>query len=94
MDNRPSIDLLESTHRFPGAYRIKVIGTPEKDFAGRIAEAVRADLPSPTDVESSSRMTPGGRHVALTLDLKVDTAAQVRSIYDRIRAVEGLTLLL
>ena len=28
MDNRPPEDLLESTHHFPGVYRIKTIGTP------------------------------------------------------------------
>ena len=32
MDHRPSIDLIESSHAFPGVYRIKAIGAAEGDF--------------------------------------------------------------
>ncbi len=39
------------------------------------------------------RTTPAGRHLALTLDISVQSAEQVRAIYAEIREVEGLTLL-
>ena len=35
--------------------------------------------PAPSDLDHSVRSTPGGRHVAVTLDLTVQTAEQVRA---------------
>jgi putative lipoic acid-binding regulatory protein len=94
MDHRPSEELLESTHPFPGSYQIKAIGRGDGAFEARVVEAVVAELAAPSDLDHSVRSTPGGRHVALTLDVTVQTAEQVRAIYARIREVEGLVLLL
>jgi putative lipoic acid-binding regulatory protein len=93
MDHRPSVDLLESTHQFPGVYRIKAIGITSDDFEGRVVGATVAELAGPSELDYSVRTTPNGRHVALTLDISVQTAEQVREIYARIRELEGLTLL-
>ena len=94
MDHRPSIDLLESTHQFPGAYQIKAIGTAEHGFESRVVEAAVSELATPSELDYSVRTTPGGRHVAVTLDITVQTAEQVRLIYARIRDLQGLVLLL
>ena len=94
MDHRPSLELLESNHTFPGVYQIKAIGSVDGGFEARVAEAVRAELASPSDLDYTARTTPGGRHVALTLHVTVQTAEQVREIYGRVRAVEGLHMLL
>ena len=32
MDHRPSVELLESIHFFPGVYKIKAIGVTDDDF--------------------------------------------------------------
>lgn len=93
-DHRPSIDLLESVHAFPGTYQMKVIGIADDDFENRVLAVVYEELAVPSDVDVSSRTTPSGKHVALTLDLTVQTADQVRRIYARIQEVVGLTLLL
>jgi putative lipoic acid-binding regulatory protein len=92
-DHRPSEELLESTHTFPGVYQFKAIGVASNDFEGRVVEAVVAELAVPSDLDYSVRSTPGGRHVALTLEASVQTAGQVRSIYARLRELEGITLL-
>lgn len=92
-DPRPSADLLESTHPFPGSYQIKAIGVAADDFIGRVVRAVAEEMISESELEHSSRHTKDGRHVSLTLDLTVQDAEQVRRIYARIRDVEGLTLL-
>src|SRR5262245_55379535 len=92
-DHRPSVELLESTHVFPGVYRIKAIGQSNDEFERRVVEAVVAQLAAASDLDYSVRATPGGRHVALTLDISVQTPEQVRSIYAEIREIEGLTLL-
>jgi putative lipoic acid-binding regulatory protein len=94
MDHRPSLELLESVHQFPGVYRIKAIGSVAHEFEARVVEAVNSELASPSELDYSVRTTPGGRHVALTLDITVQTAAQVRQIYARIGALQGLLLLL
>jgi putative lipoic acid-binding regulatory protein len=93
IDHRPSEELLEATHLFPGVYQIKAIGIASNDFEGRVVEAAVAELAVPSDLDYSVRTTPGGRHMALTLDLSVQTASQVRSIYARLRELEGITLL-
>jgi hypothetical protein len=94
MDHRPSIDLLESIHAFPGVYQIKAIGASEVGFVDRVLAAAAEELATPGEIDYSVRETRGGRHVAVTLDLTVQTAEQVRAIYARIREVEGLTLIL
>lgn len=93
MDHRPSEDLLESTHPFPGTYQIKAIGAADDDFVGRIVEAAASELATPGELDHSVRMTPNGRHVSLTLDMNVQSADQVRAIYARLRDVKGITLL-
>lgn len=93
MDNRPSLDLLESTHQFPGTYQIKAIGDSSGAFAERVVATVAEELASEMELDHSIRATRGGRHVAVTLDITVQTAEQVRVIYARLQEVEGLTLL-
>jgi uncharacterized protein len=92
-DHRPSEDLLHSSHTFPGVYQIKVIGIASDSFENRVVEAVVSELAAPSDLDYSLRTTPGGRHVSLTLEISVQTAEQVRTIYDRLRALDGITLL-
>ncbi len=93
MDHRPSLDLLESSHAFPGVYQIKAIGSAEGDFADRVVAAVGEELAGPSEIDFAVRSTPGGRHVSVTLDISVQTAEQVRAIYARLKEIEGLTFL-
>jgi putative lipoic acid-binding regulatory protein len=92
-DHRPSVELLESTHLFPGVYQIKAIGRADDEFEQRVVSVVVSHLAASSDLDYSVRTTPGGRHVAITLDISVQTAEQVRAIYAEIRDVQGLTLL-
>ncbi len=91
-DHRPSVELLESTHTFPGTYMFKVIGSAGADFEQRVVDAVAALLPAASDLEHSVRTTKGGRHVAVTLHVSVQNAEQVLAIYSALQGVEGLTL--
>jgi putative lipoic acid-binding regulatory protein len=92
-DHRPSLELLESTHFFPGVYQIKAIGDASNAFESRVVEAVVSELVSPAELDYSVRSTPGGRHIALTLLITVQNADQVRTIYARLSELEGITLL-
>lgn len=93
-DDSPSGDLLESIHTFPGAYTIKAIGRTSDDFEVRLLAAVRAQLEAETDLEHSTRTTPGGRHVAVSLVVTARSAEHVRAIYTAIHDVEGVTLVI
>ncbi len=93
-EERTPEELLEATHEFPGVFQIKAIGTNSSEFADQVVAAVTAELTDPSELEYTARTTPGGRHMALTLHIHVQSASQVRLIYGRLRGVEGLTFLL
>ncbi len=93
-ESMPPEDLLQAVHQFPGSYRIKAIGASENDFERRVVAAAAEELATPGEVDHSVRLTRGGRHMAVTLDITVQTPAQVLAIYARLRQVEGLALLL
>ena len=94
MDHRPSTELLESSHSFPGVYQIKAIGSAEGDFPARVIDAVAEELASPGEIDYSTRETMGGRHISVTMNITVQNAEQVRAIYTRIREVAGLVFVL
>lgn len=89
----PPIDLLESTHTFPGPYMFKVIGRSERGFVARTVAAVRDQLAVPGDPPYSVREAVGGRHVAVTLEPVVQTAQQVLDIYGRLKSLVGLVMM-
>lgn len=94
MDRVPIEELLGANHPFPGPYQIKAIGSSGDDFPGRVVAAALTQLAGPSELEHSIRQTQGGRHVAVTLELTVQSAEQVLAIYAALREVEGLALLL
>lgn len=89
----PPIDLLESTHTFPGPYMFKVIGRAERGFVARTVAAVRDQLAETSDPPYSVRESVGGRHVAVTLEPTVQTAQQVLDVYGRLKLLVGLVML-
>lgn len=90
----PPGELLEATHEFPGEFVFKAIGTNRGGFVELIVAGVRAELTLDADPPFELRQTSGGRHVAITVTAHVDSAAQVLAIYERIRAVDGLVMML
>lgn len=93
MDTRQEIDLLESTHQFPGTYQIKAIGAVDDDFVGRVLSAVQEEVAGPSEVDYTLRSMRAGRHVGVTLNISVQRAEQVLALYARIRQVKGLSFL-
>jgi putative lipoic acid-binding regulatory protein len=93
MNALPAIELLESTHTFPGPYMFKVIGRSERGFVARAVAAVRDELSDEVDPPYRVREAAGGRHVAVTLQPTVQTAEQVLAVYSRLRHLVGLVFL-
>ncbi len=94
MEHGPSIDLLTSTHTFPGKYMFKAIGRTEDDFLGRIVAIVREELQQTFDAPYQTRETSGGRHVSVTIEPWVESAEQVIAVYTRIQSESGLVMLM
>jgi len=94
VDDLPAIDLLESTHTFPGVYVFKVIGRADRAFAARVVAAVREALGWETDPPFRVREAAGGRHVAVTLEPHLATAQEVLAVYRRLRTMTGLVMFL
>ncbi|MFL5241090.1 MAG: DUF493 family protein [Gemmataceae bacterium] len=93
MQYLPAIELLESTHQFPGPYLFKVIGRSEKGFVARTVAAVRDAVAAEVDPPFRVREAAGGRHVAVTLEVPVERAEQVIAVYRRVQKLAGLVLL-
>lgn len=93
MDYLPTIELLESTHDFPGTYIFKVIGWDRNGFSARVVAAVREELEHEEDPPHKMRYTSSGRHVSVTVEPEVDNPDQVISIYSRLRDMDGLVMM-
>ena len=93
MGGLPSVELLESHHAFPGLYMFKAIGRTENGFVARTVAAVREELAEPIDPPYSVRQTGAGQYVAVTLEVRVQTALQVQAVYKRMAQLAGLKLL-
>ncbi len=90
----PPIELLEATHQFPGPYTFKVIGEQDASFEARVVAAVRELLDYPVDPPYEVRESNGGRHVAVTLELLMESSKQVHSVYERLSKLKGILVML
>ena len=88
----PSVELLESTHTFPGEYMFKAFGDADGRFAGRVIAAVRSEVAEDHEPAVRIRRTASGRHVCVTIEPVVSDANQVLAIYERIYALDGLVM--
>ena len=93
MGGLPSVELLEAHHAFPGPYMFKAIGRTENGFVARTVAAVREELAEPVDPPYTVRQTGQGHYVAVTLEVRVQTALQVQAVYRRMAQLAGLKLL-
>ena len=94
MSDLPSEELLISTHQFPGKFVFKAIGHSGRDFAASVIAAVRDSLSLDFDPPHELRQTPQGRHVSVTVEPWVENAKQALDVYQRIRDLPGLVMLL
>ena len=94
MEQLPSVEMLEAGHTFPGKYMFKVIGRSSDGFLARAVAAVREEMEAEVDPPFRVRSTPGGRHMAVTLEPEAETAEQVLRVYRRLLKLSGLVMLL
>ncbi|MFO1020258.1 MAG: DUF493 domain-containing protein [Planctomycetales bacterium] len=92
MNSLPPLELLESTHSFPGVYTFKAIGKVEEGFVARVLAAVRDALEMRTDCPFREHHTPNGRYVSVTLEPELQKAEQVLQVYEKLKDVPGLVM--
>jgi uncharacterized protein len=90
----PPIDLLNANHTFPGLYTFKIIGVNTDKFVERSVRTAQLELGSLETPSYSTRLAEGGRHVAVTMEILVESAEQVLALYARFKELEGLIILL
>jgi putative lipoic acid-binding regulatory protein len=89
-----SLALLEETHDFPCGFMLKVIGRAEEAFVERVVAAIRQCQQAEVDPPFRVRQTPNGRHVAVTLEPHVQSAEEVLALYQRIRTIRGVVMVM
>lgn len=94
MNPHPPKELLEETHSFPGRFTFKAIGHSQDDFALRVIAVVRTTLQQDFDAPYALKETAAGRHVSVTIEPWVESAQQVIDVFNAIRHIEGLVMLM
>ena len=95
LDSREqSLQLLNETHTFPTYMMFKVIGKNVDGFCGRVVACVRDTLALEMDPDFRSRTTENKRHISITIEPEVLNAEQVLEVYDKLKQVKGVVMLL
>jgi putative lipoic acid-binding regulatory protein len=87
-------NLLNDTHTFPGPYRVKVIGENSEAFQKRVVEAVENTAGKQSLLDLSVRPSANGEYVGLTLKVQVNDADEVMRVYEALRTVAGVRMVM
>ncbi len=93
--SQEALKLLEEHHQFPGEYMFKVIGFAGEGFAEAVRAAAESVLGPLADDGRQVRCRPssGGRYLSVTLEVEVAGGGQVLAVYQALRCVEGVVVL-
>lgn len=89
----PTLEILEANHSFPCSFTFKVIGVANDQFADSVLVAVKKQLTVNLEPVISSKATPSGRHVSVTIEPQVESALHIHEIYRELQSLEGLVML-
>ncbi len=88
----PPIELLESTHTFPGPYLFKLVGEN-----GLLSEASLLGPISQYSTEVKvvgTRLSANGKHISYSIEAQVKNAQAIHDILTALHGVPGLALIL
>lgn len=94
MDPTNAQELMESTHDFPGKYLFKVVGWHRNEFVERVLSSARAVIGSAIEIQHTTRETASGRHISVTMEPFVDNSDQVLEIYEHLKIMDDVIMLL
>lgn len=87
------LESLREVHDFPGPFMFKVIGGNSDAFVANVVQAVINAL-GEVEPEVKTRESSGGKHVAVTVDVSVESAEAVLDVYSAFQMVEGVRFVL
>ncbi|MCB2191424.1 MAG: DUF493 domain-containing protein [Deltaproteobacteria bacterium] len=94
VERQQALKRLEEHHDFPCVYMFKVIGYNSGELAQEVRRAAETVLgPIMGKNEIRSRPSSGDKYLAVTIETKVESSAQVLDVYDALKALEGLIAL-
>jgi tRNA (guanine-N7-)-methyltransferase len=93
-EEEKSIELLKSVHDFPTRMIIKAIGGNVPGFSERILRTIAHELNSDQLMLPSIRETPGGRHIAVSIEPIFQRPEEVLAVYGRLRLLPDVVMLL
>lgn len=93
-DSNHSRELLNSTHQFPCEYLFKVIGQTRDDLETDVLLAIREVIGDDPVCQIVVRQTPGGRHQSISSKPLVPDAEAVLQIYESLRQIDGIVMVL
>lgn len=89
----PSLELIESQHKFPGPYVFKVIGDNREEFVADALTLALNAVGEDRECTHSTRSSAAGNHVALTLSLSLSNAEEVHRVYENLLKLNGIRAL-
>lgn len=93
-DRNALLDRLNKVHTFPGPYIFKVIGHNSPEFISRVVQAALNVLGRGASPSVSTRESSRGKHLSVTLSVKVEDAESVLELYSVLQTLEGVRFLL
>jgi putative lipoic acid-binding regulatory protein len=79
---------------YPCEFPLKIFIRPDEDVALRIAQLACDQLAAGAEVSRSSRLSSGGKYMALTLNFIADDAEQLDRVIKAVTADPGVILAL
>ena len=91
---KEAIELLNQTHDFPQPVMIKALGLNVDGFEARVVAAVRDCLQLENEPISRTRLAKSGKHVAVTIEPEFQSAEDVLSVYEALREIKGIVMVM
>jgi putative lipoic acid-binding regulatory protein len=79
---------------FPCSFPLKAIGSGPDDFEALVLAVVRKHVGELEDGASSTRLSGGGKYLAVTVTFLAESQAQVDALYRELTAHERVMMLL
>ena len=90
----PPLELLESVHQFPGPYTFKIITHNDPAVQSAVMAEIKKSLNLNEAPPFSSRTSENGKHASLTVELTLQKAQDVHTVYRALQGVPGVLMLL
>lgn len=79
---------------FPCVFPLKAIGTGPDDFEALVVEIVRRHIPYLEAEASATRLSGGGKYLAVTVTFQAESQAQLDALYGELKDQPRVVMLL